>query len=240
MIEIRDLHKNFGALHVLKGVNLNVKKGEVVVVIGPSGSGKSTMLRCINHLEVPTSGHIAISGIRVDDPHIDINLIRQTAGMVFQQFNLFPHLTSLQNITLAPRKVLKADVLEAEEEAMVLLGKVGLTEKRDQYPDLLSGGQKQRLAIARALAMHPQLMLFDEPTSALDPEMIGEVLGVMKQLALDGMTMIVVSHEMGFAREVADRVLLMDEGVFVEDAPPEEFFKNPKHERTRAFLSKIL
>lgn len=240
MIEIRDLHKNFGALHVLKGVNLNVKKGEVVVVIGPSGSGKSTMLRCINHLEVPTSGHITISGIRVDDPHIDINLIRQTAGMVFQQFNLFPHLTSLQNITLAPRKVLKAGVLEAEEEAMVLLGKVGLTEKRDQYPDLLSGGQKQRLAIARALAMHPQLMLFDEPTSALDPEMIGEVLGVMKQLALDGMTMIVVSHEMGFAREVADRVLLMDEGVFVEDAPPEEFFKNPKHERTRAFLSKIL
>ena len=240
MIEIRDLHKNFGALHVLKGVNLNVKKGEVVVVIGPSGSGKSTMLRCINHLEVPTSGHISISGIRVDAPHIDINLIRQTAGMVFQQFNLFPHLTSLQNITLAPRKVLKAGVLEAEEEAMVLLGKVGLTEKRDQYPDLLSGGQKQRLAIARALAMHPQLMLFDEPTSALDPEMIGEVLGVMKQLALDGMTMIVVSHEMGFAREVADRVLLMDEGVFVEDAPPAEFFKNPKHERTRAFLSKIL
>lgn len=240
MIEVRDLHKSFGDLRVLKGVNLDVKKGEVVVVIGPSGSGKSTMLRCINHLEVPTSGHITVNGIRVDDPHTDINLIRQTVGMVFQQFNLFPHLTSLQNITLAPRKVLKSSVLEAEEEAMVLLGKVGLTDKRDQYPNQLSGGQKQRLAIARALAMHPQLMLFDEPTSALDPEMIGEVLGVMKQLALDGMTMIVVSHEMGFAREVADRVLLMDEGILVEDAPPAEFFKNPKHDRTKAFLSKIL
>lgn len=240
MVEVRDLHKSFGDLEVLKGVNLDVKKGEVVVVIGPSGSGKSTMLRCINHLETPTKGHITIDGIRVDDPRTNINLVRQTVGVVFQHFNLFPHLTTLQNITLAPRKVLKMDANQAEEEGLALLAKVGLADKKDQYPDQLSGGQKQRVAIARALAMHPRLMLFDEPTSALDPEMIGEVLSVMKQLAIDGMTMIVVSHEMGFAREVADRVLFMDGGVFIEEAPPAEFFGNPKHERTKAFLSKVL
>ena len=240
MVEVRELHKSFKDLEVLKGVDLDVEKGEVVVIIGPSGSGKSTMLRCINHLEVPTSGHITIDGIRIDDPSTDINLIRQTVGMVFQQFNLFPHLTTMENIALAPQKVLGTPKPFAHEKAMALLKKVGLEDKWNQYPDQLSGGQKQRIAIARALAMHPKLMLFDEPTSALDPEMIGEVLSVMKELALDGMTMVVVSHEMGFAREVADRVLFMDDGVFVEEGPPAEFFKNPKHNRTKAFLSKIL
>ena len=240
MVTVRQLHKSFGSLHVLKGIDLEVAKGHVVVIIGPSGSGKSTLLRCVNYLEVPTSGSIAVDGVRLEDPATNINKVRQAVGMVFQQFNLFPHRTSLQNVTLAPLKVLGMRPKEAEELGMELLAKVGLAEKRDQYPDQISGGQKQRVAIARALAMRPKLMLFDEPTSALDPEMIGEVLAVMKQLALDGMTMIVVSHEMGFAREVADRVMLLADGLFVEEGPPSEFFGRPKHDRTKAFLSKIL
>ncbi|HHY68774.1 MAG TPA: amino acid ABC transporter ATP-binding protein [Bacillota bacterium] len=240
MVKVKDLHKYFGDLHVLRGINLKVEKGEVVVVIGPSGSGKSTLLRCINHLEIPTSGEVHIDGVNLDDGTVDINLIRQTAGMVFQQFNLFPHLTILDNICLAPTKVLKMPIEEAHELGRALLKKVGLADKEAAYPHQLSGGQQQRAAIARALAMRPKLMLFDEPTSALDPEMIGEVLMVMKELALEGMTMIVVSHEMGFAREVADRVILMDEGLLIEEGPPREFFSNPKHDRTKAFLSKIL
>ncbi len=240
MLKVKDLHKKFGNLHVLKGVSLEVSKGEVVVIIGPSGSGKSTFLRCINHLEKPTSGHIFIDGVDLEAPTTNINVIREKVGMVFQQFNLFPHLTALENVTLAPEKVLKVPRSEARERAKALLSKVGLSDKCDSYPDQLSGGQKQRVAIARALAMQPKLMLFDEPTSALDPEMIGEVLAVMRELAEEGMTMVVVSHEMGFAREVADRVLLMADGVFVEEGPPREFFTNPKHERTKAFLSKIL
>jgi len=240
VVKVKDLHKYFGDLHVLRGINLKVEKGEVVVVIGPSGSGKSTLLRCINHLEIPTSGEVHIDGVNLDDGTVDINLIRQTAGMVFQQFNLFPHLTILDNICLAPTKVLKMPIEEAHELGRALLKKVGLADKEAAYPHQLSGGQQQRAAIARALAMRPKLMLFDEPTSALDPEMIGEVLMVMKELALEGMTMIVVSHEMGFAREVADRVILMDEGLLIEEGPPREFFSNPKHERTKAFLSKIL
>jgi ABC-type polar amino acid transport system ATPase subunit len=240
VVKVKDLHKYFGDLHVLRGINLKVEKGEVVVVIGPSGSGKSTLLRCINHLEIPTSGEVHIDGVNLDDGTVDINLIRQTAGMVFQQFNLFPHLTILDNICLAPTKVLKMPIEEAHELGRALLKKVGLADKEAAYPHQLSGGQQQRAAIARALAMRPKLMLFDEPTSALDPEMIGEVLMVMKELALEGMTMIVVSHEMGFAREVADRVILMDEGLLIEEGPPREFFSNPKHDRTKAFLSKIL
>ncbi|MBE3519220.1 MAG: amino acid ABC transporter ATP-binding protein [Firmicutes bacterium] len=240
MLKVKDLHKKFGDLHVLKGVSLEVSKGEVVVIIGPSGSGKSTFLRCINHLEKPTSGHVFIDGVDLDAPTTNINVVREKVGMVFQQFNLFPHLTALENVSLAPEKVLKVPRAEARDRAKALLSKVGLSDKYDAYPDQLSGGQKQRVAIARALAMQPKLMLFDEPTSALDPEMIGEVLAVMRKLAEEGMTMVVVSHEMGFAREVADRVLLMADGVFVEEGPPREFFTNPKHERTRAFLSKIL
>jgi len=240
VVEVKNLHKSFGDLHVLRGIDLEVNKGEVVVVIGPSGSGKSTFLRCINHLEQPTSGEIHIDCVNLDDGNVNINLIRQTAGMVFQQFNLFPHLTVLANISLAPAKVLNMPVEDAEALGRELLRKVGLADKEAVYPHQLSGGQQQRAAIARALAMKPKLMLFDEPTSALDPEMIGEVLMVMKELALEGMTMIVVSHEMGFAREVADRVVFMDEGVLVEEGKPSEFFRNPKHERTRAFLSKIL
>ncbi len=240
MVTVKNLKKDFGSLRVLKGVDLEVKKGEVVVIIGPSGSGKSTFLRCLNLLEHPTSGSVLIDSVDLTAHGTNINAVRESVGMVFQQFNLFPHLTVLQNLVLAPRKVLKVDAEAATEEALDLLRKVGLADKRDQYPDQLSGGQKQRVAIARTLAMHPKLMLFDEPTSALDPEMIGEVLSVMRQLALDGMTMVVVSHEMGFAREVADRVLFMDDGVFVEEGSPKEFFRNPKHERTRAFLSKVL
>lgn len=240
MVKVKNLHKYFGDLHVLCGIDLEVKKGEVVVVIGPSGSGKSTFLRCINHLEQPTSGEVHIEGVNLDDGNVNINLIRQTAGMVFQQFNLFPHLTVMANISLAPVKVLHLPVREAEKLAHELLRKVGLADKAAVYPHQLSGGQQQRAAIARALAMKPKLMLFDEPTSALDPEMIGEVLMVMKELALEGMTMIVVSHEMGFAREVADRVVFMDEGKLVEEGTPSEFFTNPKHVRTKAFLSKIL
>lgn len=240
MVKVKDLHKYFGDLHVLRGIDLEVEKGEVVVIIGPSGSGKSTLLRCINHLEQPSSGQVYIDGVNLDDGSVDINLVRQAAGMVFQQFNLFPHLTVLDNVCLAPIKVLKMPIDEAHQMGRALLEKVGLAEKEAAYPRQLSGGQQQRAAIARALAMKPKLMLFDEPTSALDPEMIGEVLAVMKELALEGMTMIVVSHEMGFAREVADRVIFMDQGLLVEEGPPSEFFSHPKHERTKVFLSKIL
>ena len=210
MVTVENLHKDFGSLQVLRGIDLRVEKGQVVVIIGPSGSGKSTFLRCLNYLEKPTSGTVTIDGVQLGEPGTDINRVRRTVGMVFQLFNLFPHLTVLQNVTLAPRKVMGMTAEAADEQAMELLRKVGLADKCDQFPSQLSGGQKQRVAIARALAMRPKVMLFDEPTSALDPEMIGEVLGVMKGLAQEGMTMIVVSHEMGFAREVADRVLLMD------------------------------
>ncbi|MGI6632875.1 MAG: amino acid ABC transporter ATP-binding protein [Bacillota bacterium] len=240
MVTVENLHKDFGSLQVLRGIDLRVEKGQVVVIIGPSGSGKSTFLRCLNYLEKPTSGTVTIDGVQLGEPGTDINRVRRTVGMVFQLFNLFPHLTVLQNVTLAPRKVMGMTAEAADEQAMELLRKVGLADKCDQYPSQLSGGQKQRVAIARALAMRPKVMLFDEPTSALDPEMIGEVLGVMKGLAQEGMTMIVVSHEMGFAREVADRVLLMDGGLILEDGPPAEFFGNPRHERTRAFLSRVL
>ncbi len=240
MVEVKNLNKSFGDLKVLHNLNLKVDKGEVVVIIGPSGSGKSTLLRCINLLEQPTSGDIYINNVNVNGSDVDINLIRQTTGMVFQQFNLFPHLTVLDNVSIAPIRVLGMAQQQAKILGRDLLYKVGLSDKEFAYPRQLSGGQQQRAAIARALAMKPILMLFDEPTSALDPEMIGEVLTVMKQLALEGMTMIVVSHEMGFAREVADRVLFMDEGSLVEEGEPGEIFLNPKHERTRTFLSKIL
>jgi polar amino acid transport system ATP-binding protein len=240
LLRIIDLHKRFGDLHVLKGINLSVKRGEVVVIIGPSGSGKSTLLRCINRLEEPTSGKIILDGVDITDRKVDINKIRQRIGMVFQQFNLFPHLTALQNITLGPTKIKGMDKREAEELAMKLLEKVGLADKADYYPSQLSGGQQQRVAIARALAMNPEVMLFDEVTSALDPELVKEVLDVMKQLAKDGMTMLVVTHEMGFAREVGDRVIFMDEGVIVEEGNPEKIFSNPENERTRKFLSMIL
>ncbi|WP_330999856.1 amino acid ABC transporter ATP-binding protein [Archaeoglobus neptunius] len=240
LLEIKDLHKRFGNLHVLKGINLDVEKGEVVVIIGPSGSGKSTLLRCINRLEEPTSGKIILDGVEITDSKVDINRIRQRIGIVFQQFNLFPHLTALQNITLAPIRIKKMDKKEAEELAMRLLEKVGLGDQADYYPAQLSGGQQQRVAIARALAMNPEVMLFDEVTSALDPELVKEVLDVMKGLARDGMTMIVVTHEMGFAREVGDRVIFMDEGVIVEEGKPEKIFSNPEHERTKKFLSMIL
>lgn len=239
-LEIIDLHKRFGELEVLKGVTMSVNKGEVVVIIGPSGSGKSTLLRCINRLEDPTSGKIFLDGVDITDSRVDINKVRQRIGIVFQQFNLFPHLTALQNITLGPIKIKKMDKREAEELGMKLLEKVGLAEKADYYPAQLSGGQQQRVAIARALAMNPEVMLFDEVTSALDPELVKEVLDVMKQLARDGMTMVVVTHEMGFAREVGDRVIFMDDGVIVEEGKPEQIFSNPKHERTRKFLSMIL
>jgi len=239
-LEIIDLHKRFGELEVLKGVTMSVNKGEVVVIIGPSGSGKSTLLRCINRLEEPTSGKIFLDGVDITDSRVDINKVRQRIGIVFQQFNLFPHLTALQNITLGPIKIKKMDKREAEELGMKLLEKVGLAEKADYYPAQLSGGQQQRVAIARALAINPEVMLFDEVTSALDPELVKEVLDVMKQLARDGMTMVVVTHEMGFAREVGDRVIFMDDGVIVEEGKPEQIFSNPKHERTRKFLSMIL
>ena len=240
LLEIVDLHKKFGDHHVLKGINMDVEKGEVVVIIGPSGSGKSTLLRCINRLEEPTSGKILLDGVDITDNKVDINKIRQRIGIVFQQFNLFPHLTALQNITLAPVKIKKMDKKEAEELAMKLLEKVGLADKADFYPAQLSGGQQQRVAIARALAMNPEVMLFDEVTSALDPELVKEVLDVMKNLARDGMTMIVVTHEMGFAKEVGDRVIFMDEGVIVEEGSPEKIFSDPENERTRKFLSMIL
>ncbi|MGI6227466.1 MAG: amino acid ABC transporter ATP-binding protein [Peptococcales bacterium] len=240
MIVVNNLVKNFGNLQVLKGISEKIKPQEVVCIIGPSGSGKSTFLRCLNLLETPTSGEIIIDGVSVTDPKNDINKIREDVGMVFQRFNLFPHMTALQNITLAPMKVRGLSQKEAEERAHNLLTKVGLTDKANVYPDSLSGGQQQRVAIARALAMHPKIMLFDEPTSALDPEMVGEVLAVMKDLAREGMTMVVVTHEMGFAREVGDRVLFIDEGIIVEQGTPEKIFSNAQNERTKAFLSKIL
>ncbi|MFS0839228.1 amino acid ABC transporter ATP-binding protein [Paenibacillus sp. 1P03SA] len=240
MLKITNLHKHFGKLNVLNGIDIEIEKGEVVVVIGPSGSGKSTFLRCLNLLEVPTDGEILFEGISITNKKTDINSVRQKMGMVFQQFNLFPHLSVKDNITLAPRKLKKMSVSAANETAADLLRKVGLAEKADAYPAQLSGGQKQRIAIARALAMSPDVMLFDEPTSALDPEMVGEVLDVMKKLAKDGMTMVVVTHEMGFAREVGDRVVFMDGGVIVEQGRPEEVFSNPQHARTKEFLGKVL
>ena len=239
-VRVIELHKYFGKLHVLKGINLEVKKGEVVVIIGPSGSGKSTLLRCINRLEEPTSGKIYLDNTEITDPKVDINKVRQKIGIVFQSFNLFPHLTALENITLAPIKVQKRSKEEAEKVAKELLRKVGLEDKASAYPDQLSGGQQQRVAIARALAMNPEVMLFDEVTSALDPELVKEVLDVMRNLAMEGMTMIVVTHEMGFAREVGDRVIFMDGGKIIEEGPPRQIFSKPKHERTRKFLSMIL
>lgn len=240
MIVVKDLHKHFGKLEVLRGINERIQKGEVIVVIGPSGSGKSTFLRCLNLLEQPTRGEILIEGVSITDSRNDINKLRQKVGMVFQQFNLFPHLTVMDNITLAPRKLKNMSKEQAEAIALDLLKRVGLSDKAKVFPNKLSGGQKQRAAIARALAMSPDIMLFDEPTSALDPEMVGEVLEVIKQLVNDGMTMVVVTHEMGFAREVGTRVLFIDEGVIVEQAEPRKLFANPQNERTKAFLSKIL
>ena len=239
-VSVKNLHKSFGKLDVLRGIDMEVTEGEVVCLIGPSGSGKSTFLRCINSLEQPTSGEIIVDGHVITEKHANINKIRENIGMVFQQFNLFPHLTALRNITMAPLDRKKMDKATAEQKAMELLVRVGLADKADEYPDNLSGGQKQRVAIARALAMEPDLMLFDEPTSALDPEMVGEVLNVIRTLADGGMTMLVVTHEMGFAREVADRVVFMDGGVIVEEGTPEEIFGQPKNERTIAFLNKVL
>ncbi|MBP2143028.1 polar amino acid transport system ATP-binding protein [Methanococcus voltae] len=240
MIEMVNIHKKFGENHVLKGVNLKVEKGEVVVILGPSGSGKSTLLRCINGLEVITDGKVIFEDQDICDKKANINKIRQKIGMVFQQFNLFPHLTVLDNITFAPVKVLKKSKSEAKTQARELLKKVGLEDKENAYPIQLSGGQQQRVAIARALAMKPDAMLFDEPTSALDPELVNEVLDVMKQLAYEGMTMVVVTHEMGFAKEVGDRIVFMDEGTIVEEGAPSEIFTNPKHDRTKNFFGKIL
>ncbi|MBM7572573.1 amino acid ABC transporter ATP-binding protein [Aquibacillus albus] len=240
MISVQNLKKSFGELEVLKDISVEVNPQEVVVVIGPSGSGKSTFLRCLNLMESITDGQVLIEGKDLTDKQTNINEIRTEVGMVFQQFNLFPHKTVLDNITLAMTVVRKWNKREAEEKALKLLEKVGLKEKAQVYPDSLSGGQKQRVAIARALGMEPKIMLFDEPTSALDPEMVGEVLEVMKQLAKEGMTMVVVTHEMGFAREVGDRVIFMDEGYIVEENEPEEIFGNPQNERTKAFLSKVL
>jgi len=240
VIKVLELHKYFGDLEVLKGVNATIAKGEVVCVIGPSGSGKSTFLRCLNLLEEPTKGEVFLDGVSIIEHKKEIDKLRQKTGMVFQQFNLFPNMTVIENIMLAPRKVLKMSDQDARTRAEELLARVNLSEKADQYPSRLSGGQKQRVAIARALAMSPEIMLFDEPTSALDPEMVGEVLEVMKQLAGEGMTMVVVTHEMGFAREVADRVFYMDEGIIYEEGTPEQIFQNPQKTRTREFLSKVL
>ncbi len=240
MINVKNLHKKFGSLHVLQGIDVTIEKGEVVVVIGPSGSGKSTFLRCLNLLEQPTDGEIIFEGVNITDKKNDVNKQRQKMGMVFQNFNLFPHLSIIDNITLGPIKLKNQTPEQAKENAMSLLKRIGLEEKANNYPAQLSGGQKQRIAIVRALAMSPDVMLFDEPTSALDPEMVGEVLEVMKELASEGMTMVVVTHEMGFAKEVGTRVLFMDEGKIKEDAPPFEIFSNPKDDRTKEFLSKIL
>ena len=239
MIEIKGLRKSFGADEVLRGIDLFVDEKEVVVIIGPSGSGKSTLLRCMNHLEEPTAGEVVVDGITLSS-EANINKVREEVGMVFQRFNLFPHMTVLENIMLAPMKVKQIARAEAEKTARELLARVGLAEKADAYPDNLSGGQQQRVAIARALAMRPKVMLFDEPTSALDPEMVGEVLDVMRALANEGMTMVVVTHEMGFAREVGDRLLFVDEGRIIESGVPREGFEHPKEERTRSFLSKVL
>ena len=242
LIEVKELkkHYNGGAIKALNDITTGIKKGEVVVVIGPSGSGKSTFLRSLNLLEVPTSGTITFEGKEITNPKTNINLHRQKMGMVFQHFNLFPHMTVLRNMTLAPTKLLKKSQEEAEKEAIALLNTVGLADRKDAYPSQLSGGQKQRIAIVRALCMKPDVMLFDEPTSALDPEMVGEVLDVMKRLAKEGMTMVVVTHEMGFAKEVANRVLFVDEGVIMEEGTPEQIFTAPKNERTKTFLSKVL
>lgn len=239
MIKLQNIHKSFGKNEVLKGINLHVEKGEVVVIIGPSGSGKSTVLRCMNYLEVPTSGDVLVDGLNLNDKN-NLNRIRTEVGMVFQRFNLFPHMTVMDNLTLAQRKVRKIPKAEAEATGLALLKRVGLADKADAYPESLSGGQQQRVAIARALAMKPEVMLFDEPTSALDPEMVHEVLDVMKNLAREGMTMVVVTHEMGFAKEVATRVLFVDDGQILEEGTPSEIFDHPKHERTQSFLSKIL
>ncbi len=240
LIKAENLEKSFGEIEVLKGISTEIKKGEVVVVIGPSGSGKSTFLRTLNLLEEPTGGHIYFEGTDITDRSVNINIHRQKMGMVFQQFNLFPNMTVLKNMTIAPVKVLKKNKTEAEKRAIELLERVGLADRANAYPSQLSGGQKQRVAIVRALCMQPDVMLFDEPTSALDPEMVGEVLEVMKALAEDGMTMVVVTHEMGFAREVADRVLFIDEGIIMEEGTPEEIFTNPKSARLKDFLSKVI
>ena len=240
MLKVKNLKKSFGNHEVLKGIDEEIKKGEVVCVIGPSGSGKSTFLRCLNLLEEPTSGDVILDDEKINDPKVDINKVRQKLGMVFQNFNLFPHKTVLENIIIAPVQVAKIDENEAKVNAMKLLEMVGLENKADAYPKSLSGGQQQRVAIVRALAMNPEAMLFDEPTSALDPEMVGDVLEVMKKLAEDGMTMVIVTHEMGFAREVADRVVFMDGGYLVEEGTPEEIFEHPKEERVKDFLSKVL
>jgi putative glutamine transport system ATP-binding protein len=240
LITFRDVNKHYGKFHVLKNIDLHVKQGEVVVVIGPSGSGKSTLLRCINRLELITDGFLEVDGVTVNHKKTDINKLRQEIGMVFQHFNLYPHKKVIDNITLAPTKVLGKSKQEAAETAMFYLEKVGIPEKAETYPAQLSGGQQQRVAIARGLAMKPKIMLFDEPTSALDPEMIGEVLDVMKSLVREGITMVVVTHEMGFAREVADRIIFMDQGQIVEEAAPAEFFANPREERARTFLSRLI
>ncbi|MDQ0508099.1 ABC-type polar amino acid transport system ATPase subunit [Peptoniphilus ivorii] len=240
MIHVHNLKKSFGDHEVLKGIDAEIQEGEVVVVIGPSGSGKSTFLRCLNRLEEATSGEVRFEGVDINKPETSIEKIREEMGMVFQSFNLFPHKTVLENITLAPILVKGLEKGEAEAKALRLLERVGLKEKKDSYPSQLSGGQKQRIAIVRALAMEPKVMLFDEPTSALDPEMVGEVLDVMQSLAAEGMTMVVVTHEMGFARRVGDRILFMDDGLLVEEGPPESVFGNPKEARTRAFLEKVL
>lgn len=240
LIQLEDLKKSFGSVEVLKGINTEIRKGEVVVVIGPSGSGKSTFLRCLNRLEEPTGGHIYFEGTDILDKSVNINQHRQKMGMVFQQFNLFPHMTILRNMTLAPMKLKGMSREDAEKKALSLLERVGLADRANAYPNQLSGGQKQRIAIVRALCMDPDVMLFDEPTSALDPEMVGEVLEVMKELAESGMTMVCVTHEMGFAREVADRVIFIDEGVIMEEGNPQEFFSHPKSPRLQDFLSKVL
>lgn len=239
MIEVKHLDKSFGDLHILKDISTNIEKGEKVVIIGPSGSGKSTVLRCMNYLEEPTSGDVIVDGMNLNVKE-NINNVRAEVGMVFQRFNLFPHMTVLDNITLAPQKIRKMSKEEAEKIALELLAKVGLQDKADSYPQQLSGGQQQRVAIARALAMKPKVMLFDEPTSALDPEMVSEVLDVMKNLAKEGMTMVVVTHEMGFAKEVGTRVLFVDEGKILEEGTPKDVFEHPTNERTQLFLSKIL
>ena len=240
VISTKGLKKDFEKLHVLRGIDVDIYKGDVVCVIGASGSGKSTFLRCLNLLEKPTAGSILFDGADLTSAKVDLNLHRQKMGMVFQQFNLFPHLTIMQNLTLAPMMLKKIPREKAEEKALALLARVGLDDRADSYPNQLSGGQKQRVAIVRALCMEPEVMLFDEPTSALDPEMVGEVLDVMKELAKEGMTMVVVTHEMGFAREVADRILFIDQGVILEEAPPQEFFANPQMARTKEFLAKVL
>ena len=240
MIEVKNLHKSFEKHEVLKGINEHVDKGEVVVIIGPSGSGKSTFLRCLNLLEEPDEGDVILEGTKINAKGVDVNKIRQRMGMVFQHFNLFPHLTVMQNLTLAPLKLKKMTEEEANAKAIKILAKMGLEDKADSYPAKLSGGQKQRVAIARALEMDPEIMLFDEPTSALDPEMVGEVLSVIKGLAKHGMTMVIVTHEMGFAREVGTRLLFIDDGIVAESGDPKEVFSNPQNERTRQFLSKVL